>query len=192
VLHAKTKKEKIKMKKIMIALAVVAMAAVSQAASIKWNSGTINNQAGVKANGSTSLVTAYLYSVTADQYATFAGMDAGAIYAEAQKGTYGTAVATKATGSLGSANITQTVTGGSADAPVTYYGLILYVDEKSDTTKPYVMASYNTATFKDDGQVSFSNLANSSGDWTAAVPEPTSGLLLLLGVAGLALRRKQK
>lgn len=27
--------------------------------------------------------------------------------------------------------------------------------------------------------------------WTAAVPEPTSGLLLLLGVAGLALRRKQ-
>jgi hypothetical protein len=27
---------------------------------------------------------------------------------------------------------------------------------------------------------------------TAAVPEPTSGLLLLLGMAGLALRRKQK
>ena len=29
------------------------------------------------------------------------------------------------------------------------------------------------------------------GSW-AAVPEPTSGMLLLLGVAGLALRRKQK
>jgi hypothetical protein len=32
--------------------------------------------------------------------------------------------------------------------------------------------------------------AYQSKDW-AAVPEPTSGLLLLLGVAGLALRRKQ-
>ena len=33
-----------------------------------------------------------------------------------------------------------------------------------------------------------------SGDylpWTTAVPEPTSGLLLLLGLAGLALRRKR-
>ena len=31
-----------------------------------------------------------------------------------------------------------------------------------------------------------------AGDWrTAAVPEPTSGLLLLLGVAGLALKRKR-
>ena len=30
---------------------------------------------------------------------------------------------------------------------------------------------------------------NGGGTWN--VPEPTSGLLLLLGVAGLALRRKQ-
>lgn len=29
------------------------------------------------------------------------------------------------------------------------------------------------------------------GQWAAAVPEPTSGLLLLLGMAGLALKRKQ-
>ena len=31
-----------------------------------------------------------------------------------------------------------------------------------------------------------------TGNFTQAVPEPTSGLLLLLGMAGLALRRKQK
>ena len=36
----------------------------------------------------------------------------------------------------------------------------------------------------------FNNIAK--GDWqTASVPEPTSGLLLLLGMAGLALKRKR-
>ena len=30
-----------------------------------------------------------------------------------------------------------------------------------------------------------------AGAWTQAVPEPTSGLLILLGVAGLALRRRR-
>lgn len=30
-----------------------------------------------------------------------------------------------------------------------------------------------------------------TGQWAAAVPEPTSGLLLLLGMAGLALKRKR-
>ena len=31
----------------------------------------------------------------------------------------------------------------------------------------------------------------SAGGWYAAVPEPTSGLLMLLGMAGLALRRRR-
>ncbi len=31
----------------------------------------------------------------------------------------------------------------------------------------------------------------STGSWTAAVPEPTSGLMLVLGIAGLALKRKR-
>lgn len=33
--------------------------------------------------------------------------------------------------------------------------------------------------------------ASGSADWTAVAPEPTSGLLLLIGVAGLALRRRR-
>ena len=32
--------------------------------------------------------------------------------------------------------------------------------------------------------------SGAAGAWTTAVPEPTSGMLLLLGVAGLALRRR--
>ena len=42
-------------------------------------------------------------------------------------------------------------------------------------------------------QLSFGNMASQTqnpANW-AAVPEPTSGLLMLLGMAGLALRRRR-
>ena len=49
----------------------------------------------------------------------------------------------------------------------------------------------------DSGAMAQFTLGNSTGgvatSWqsTAAVPEPTSGLLLLIGMAGLALKRKR-
>ena len=51
------------------------------------------------------------------------------------------------------------------------------------------MASGGVLKFNPDTTV---GKAGSAGAWTqSAVPEPTSGLLLLLGVAGLALKRKR-
>ena len=39
--------------------------------------------------------------------------------------------------------------------------------------------------------IDLSSGAGVAGGWTQAVPEPTSGLLLLIGLAGLALKRKR-
>lgn len=180
------------MKKLTIALAAIMAGLAVNAATIKWNSGTIYNQAGTKANKTTAVVTAYLYSLTEAQYATVSAMTADAIYTAAQAGSYGTAAVTQTSTALGAINITQTVTGGTSESPVTYYGLVVYEDAVSDGG-PYVKAAAKTVTFQDDGSTTLASLASSQSTWTAtsAVPEPTSGLLMLLGVAGLALRRRR-
>jgi len=176
------------MKKLMLAMAVVAAGLSVNAATIKWNSGTIYNQAGTKANAKTAIVSATLYSLTSAQYTSATSMTAADLYKAATGGTYGTAVTSASTTALGLANLTQTVTGGSTESPATYYGLVVYTDAVS-ADGPWVKTAVKSATFQDDGQVSFTGLASGVASWTAA-PEPTSGLLLLLGMAGLALKRK--
>ena len=73
-----------------------------------------------------------------------------------------------------------------------YYVLTDTVDGVDYTltsaTKSVKALGTGAATIGFGNQASYTSTA---GNW-AAVPEPTSGMLLLLGVAGLALRRKQK
>jgi hypothetical protein len=53
-------------------------------------------------------------------------------------------------------------------------------------------SSYEFADSAQDKLIAHNMKTVTQGTWTAVnVPEPTSGLLLLLGMAGLALRRKQ-
>ena len=195
------------MKKLIIATIAVAIAAITQAATINWQSGTTyiasdalgktGSGTAYRANAGTRLVTAYLFALTADDYTAALTADAGSLYETYVKGGMTTVGDPKPTTAMGVANLTQTVAGGSTESPATYYGLVLYVDTttaaKYDGVDPFVKAAPGTVTFKDNGTQTFSNLATQQSNWTAvgqAVPEPTSGLLLLLGMAGLALKRK--
>ena len=185
------------MKKLMIALAVSAMAVIGNAASVNWLSGTVLEPGGNVANKS---VTAYLWVIDATTYDTLSANTTGAAMSDAVYAAYGSnlsgAYTSKTTSKKGAADLID----DSKDygAGNSAYAAILYTYGSGDDLQ--YMGNVGKVTFEsamdaDSGFMSanlFGNTSAATTAWTAAaVPEPTSGLLLLLGMAGLALKRKR-
>ena len=171
------------MKKIIIGMFVALAAIVSQGAAVKWNSGAVYKASDITAKvgkGATD------YLVTINFFTDQAGTTAVAGL------TGDLSASTAGTGSKYSG-----VADGFA-ASSTYYGQIVI------TTSGYEAKSaiyaFNTPANGDssldfsDGtgfNTPFTFSTSTAGTWqSTAAPEPTSGLLLLLGMAGLALKRK--
>ena len=200
------------MKKLLIIASAVLVAGIANAASMQWGSGTMytadtaNNGAfsGTKAG---TKVTAYYFSIDAATYATLYVADSYAASAEKVFAAYAT---------KGDDGKTFTVTGDTANGKTSftsnaktftdsatysigetaYAAMILKWSDTATATDYYIanVGYYTFASDIDGEMLTFGTKQFGTGEaltgWTA-VPEPTSGLLLLLGMAGLALKRKR-
>ena len=182
------------MKKLMVAACAIAFAAVSQAASISWGS----DQNGILlpdgVNYADGQVTMYLYEITAQDFAGFSGTADQISKAVFNK--YGTTSANSMLDDWGATMITDSRTFGKDQ---TAYAAVVFSFTDEDGTK-YFKGNIASYTFDSDASQQVTDLnVNLGGNGSTqggaitwqTVPEPTSGLLLLLGVGALALRRRR-
>ena len=181
------------MKKLLILAAAIVATVVANAAAVTWGSGTVYLADSSKAGK--DAVTGYLFLIDATTYSTLAANTTGVALSDAVYAAYGSslssAAASKGTTARGIVNLADPTVYGNGD---TAYAAILYIEGDN------YMGNVATYTLTSDLDYSVSDLSTKIGGlttgaataWsTAAVPEPTSGLLLLLGMAGLALKRKR-
>ena len=185
------------MKKLMLAIAVVCVATVTQAASCAWKLGADSaykyNQ-GVMINAT---------SIAAVQ----AILDAGGSDVRTSLASY--SIGDLANAAKGGAIAMQTAEVPDTDSGLSYAWVIIQTTDSgrtiTDGTTGYIISASTTYADLASASAIVTGSATPTtwdiaGNLTAAgaltgtigaAPEPTSGLLLLLGVAGLALKRKR-
>lgn len=180
----KVKSEK-KMKKIMIALIACAMGVAAQAASVTWKTTNVYgyNDPGGYGDHFYDNYRAYLID-TAD----FSGQITASNYRDA---------IAKATASAG---LSRMVTNRRASTSQTVdidYGVgqgsfvTLIIDNTLGQETSFVVSGSMSVSTSNTLSFNFSSIT-SGKEWTpSGVPEPSSAMLLLLGFAGLALKRRR-
>ena len=189
----------------MIMAAVCAMATVSQAYAFKWTATNVRipvaadvhvDQTGIKtttdsAKFTTGALTLSLFYVgeageqlLLSKKNTGDGVKAADSVFEYQDATYNKIIADTATSSGSAVDFVMRATYTTADGTYDFYQAINDVD---------ITGLGGTALTKNFNmtQGKWDYTANTTPPGPGPIPEPTSGLLLLLGVAGLALRRRR-
>ena len=166
------------MRKLMIIAAVACATLVSQAAYVEWSA-----TAAATYNGQTM----YLLTSLADSYASEAALAAAAVdSAQVVKSGPKYSVATR---TADNDAITSSASFYLAVIDATDPTVLHYLDVTS-SMQPYVYAP--PATKPGTFSTTFASVATSANTKTiGSVPEPTSGLLMLVGLGALALRRRK-
>ena len=189
------------MKKLVIAACAVAFAACVQAASVDWfTTGAFYDVAGEEGGWATVAEGTTAYFVFASSYSqSDLVADYAAGSADMAKLTAINTGTVGADGTIAKVSGSTTTLSGNQAAYVVLFdsannmfvsdSLTLGIDELAGSVYGFEEAQTGDIwALNGDASAGFQGAGWYSA---AAVPEPTSGLLLLLGMAGLALRRKQ-
>ena len=185
------------MKKLMIAAAIVCAAAFAQASSVAWDVAwayAVDTSNPTYTGDESFAGTYWLVALSGDSTAGISVDNTGKL-------TLGAGMTQAGTGSISDSAFGSKITGLTAADNGDKYALVIF-----DSNYKYYGVSDVAAIAgvideppTDGTTITFSNIYDSADDANymvanikaEAVPEPTSGLLLLLGVAGLALKRKR-
>ena len=189
------------MKKLMIAAAIALTAAFAQAATVTWSitdvyaGNTTDKASGIAfiLNKTTALDTSSWTSGAA----TLAWLNANAL---GKDGTAFTWQGSNGNYDMGT-GIDPTTIGLVADGATKYqlYAVVFDTTTVTDMSNYFVTSANSKAKSiaNSTAETAFSlgtqaTASQNPANWTAvSAPEPTSGILLLLGMAGLALKRKR-
>ena len=196
------------MKKLIMALGVVALAATVQAATFRWYQGSPVSPSD-DATGQISSGTLYLFAGSGQSdlltgyVAAIAASTSAADYLTGASGYVGSGALSSSTKFASTTVAGASVTSGrvvwsetTTDTSRSYFQVLVDGDNIyiSDTITTGVAGTGNTnfafANNESRSAIKQASDGYAGGGWYA-VPEPTSGLLMLLGMAGLALKRKR-
>jgi hypothetical protein len=189
------------MKKLMVAMAAVALAGAVQAAAISWTSAGYlwdpakNTKASSITGGSIVLClindgTSWKNGVTDLDTGALVTSGMAAAIGRVRGSDGGSFTWTYSDGTLSNGDVLTILFKDTTGK----YSQLEYVDATTGKgTGAYVTDTYTVSGLSSDSSVLSAFTFGTSGSTNfTTVPEPTSAMLMLLGVAGLALRRKQK
>ncbi len=186
------------MKKLLIVGAFVLSASFVQAASVLWSGYGVSTSEGVATDSSQWTVTLMDSSKTSIE----------ALNTAFSSGTLKSISEAIEAGKVGTASITTfgtaksfSATAAISDTSKSFYVLFTDTATISDNSSGhYVVTAAQTVKTSDlgSGELAFGDVSTATSNWTvystgsAPIPEPTSAMLLMLGMAGLALRRRAR
>ncbi len=173
------------MKKLVVMFSVACVALLSQAASIDWSLSASKSNKNYGADGTT-----VFGKTSGDMAYLLLASDAAAL-------TSASDVAGKALGSQNSFNnnggfSSFTVTSSKLTDNTSYDFTTVLVQGSQFLVTSTVNATTSDPDTVREATFTYANVQESTSGWGTGVPEPSSALLLLIGGAMLALRRKQK